>query len=297
MLIFLKISVTRVALKGRGLVENHGISVDESIQRVALVAFDAGMSAGEREFGALVVVKCGRNPALFIVTWSAEGFAGAVRKLAAVGFNVAAFAGQCGSLELNFLFARGHFVASAAGYSAMRADEREFRFGVIETIDVRPRFGAVAGFATEGGAIGAAALHAIAELPVMRIGVTGGAGAVFKMEWKNFIFAASGAGDVAIGTRNGDVSAGEWIAGIAMFRNGEEGAMPIHHRVATLAGVFVRSGGELTVMGVFVAIAAIRESHFVNGFFAGGQVALRAFNCDVLPFQGIFGSGVLFRAE
>ena len=58
---------------------------------------------------------------------------------------------------------------------------------MIEAVDVCPGLGGVAGFAAEGCAVGAPASHAIVELTFVGILVTGGAGAIFKMERKNFV--------------------------------------------------------------------------------------------------------------
>ena len=49
----------------------------------------------------------------------------------------------------------------------------------------------MAGFAAEGRAIGAFASHAIVEFAFVRIFVAGGAGAILKMERKNFVGAAA----------------------------------------------------------------------------------------------------------
>jgi len=84
----------------------------------------------------------------------------------------------------------------------MSAQKGEFSLGVIEAVDVRPGFYGVASFAAERRAIGAPASHTVVELAFVRILVASGARAIFEMERKNFVWAASQADFVAISTGN-----------------------------------------------------------------------------------------------
>jgi hypothetical protein len=61
--------------------------------------------------------------------------------------------------------------------------------------------------------------------------------------------------------------------------------MEIGHGVAFLAAIFVRLGGKLIIVGIFVAIEAGGELHLVNGLFTGGNVAFGAFHGDVLALE------------
>jgi len=155
---------------------------------------------------------------------------------------------------------------------------------MIEAVDVCPGLCGVAGFAAEGCAVGAPASHAIVELTFVGILVTGGAGAIFKMERKNFVCASTEADLVAISAGNRDVSAGQRKFSGFVLGDGEGGAMEIDHGVAGFTPIVVGSGSELIVMRIFVAIRASGEFHFVDGVLAGGDVALRAFDGDVLAF-------------
>ena len=65
-------------------------------------------------------------------------------------------------------------------------------------------------------------------------------------------------------------------------------------RVAALAGVEVRSPGELPIVLIFVAIGAVRKLNLEKCVFACGDVTLGAFNREVFPFERICGSGMIF---
>lgn len=73
--------------------------------------------------------------------------------------------------------------------------------------------------------------------------------------------------------------------------------MKILYGVAVFAAILVRSGGELVVMGVLMAIRARRELNFIDGILACWRVALVASNGGMLSIQWIFRGGVLFYAE
>ncbi len=179
----------------------------------------------------------------------------------------------------------------------MSANKRELGPGMIEAIHVCPGAHAVAGFAAEGRAIGAFASHAIVELTFVRIFVAGNTVAVFKMERKNLVGAAAKTGPVAIRTGDSYVRPCQRETCGFVFRNGESGAMEINNRMAVLAAIVVWCGGELVVVRVLVAIEACAEFHFVDGVFACGNMALRAFHGDVLALQRIVRGVVFLHAE
>lgn len=188
-------------------------------------------------------------------------------------------------------------MAFAAGYGAVSPHQRELGFGMVEAIDVYPGADVVAGFAAEGGAIGAFASHAIVELALVGILVAGGAGAILEMERKNLAGASTQAGLVAIGARDGDVSASQSEARGLVLGDGKRGAMEIDDGMAVFAAIIVWCGGELIIVGVLVAIEAGGEFHFVDGVFSRGNMALGAFHLDVFSLQRIAGRIVFLNAE
>ena len=73
---------------------------------------------------------------------------------------------------------------------------------------------------------------------------------------------------MAIIARNSGVGAGKREFRVAMFGNGEGGAMKIRNGVAILAAVEIGCGRELTVVSVLVAVRAGSEFYLVEGVFA-----------------------------
>ncbi len=71
------------------------------------------------------------------------------------------------------------------------------------------------------------------------------------------------------------------------------GLVPLQ-RVTALAGVKVRSPGELPVVLVFVAIGAVRKLNLEKRVFAFGDMTLGAFDGEMFPFERIGGSAVIF---
>ena len=188
-------------------------------------------------------------------------------------------------------------MAFTAGDGAMSANQSELSPGMVETVHFCPGTHAVAGFAAERRAIGAFASHAVVELPFVRILVAGSTVAIFKMERKNLVGAATKTGLVTIGAGDCYVGACQRETRSFVFRNAESGAMEINHRMAVLAAIVIGCGGKLVVVRVLVAIEACAEFHFVDGVFAGGEMALRAFHGDVLTLQRIVRGIVFLHAE
>lgn len=278
------------------LVDDRRLSRNQAHLGVALIAAHIGMTALQREAGTGVVIENGRNPALHVVTIGAYGFSG-FDELRVVRVFVALLAHLSCSFELDFLGAHRHLVAGAALHDAVRAEQREFCFGMIETVYVDPGAGVVAGFAAERRSVGAALRHAVVEFAMMRVRVAGGASHVREAEGHDFVGATGGAGFMAVETGDGGVSAGEWITRSAVLSDGEGGAMEVRDGVAGFAFVQVGRGGELKVVLVLVAIEAGGEFYFVDGVFTGGDVAFPAFNRDVFSAQRIGGIVMLFDAE
>lgn len=293
LLIFGVVAVAVGAL-GRGVfVENDRLAGNDMRLGMAAVAFQVGVAAGEGEMGARVVIEGGRHPALGIVAVAAMGFGIPGDKLRIVDVGVAGFTGVRSAGKARGGGGRG-LVTFGAGDRAMGAEEREFRFGVIEAVDVGPGLGSVASFAAEGGAVGAFASHAVLEFALMGIGVAGGTRAIVETEG----YRRAGGGDfMAIGAGHGGVSAGEREAGLAMLGDGESGAVEIGDGVAGFAAIVPGSGGELVVVRILVAIGAGFEFHFIDGVLAGRNMALGAIHLGVLALEGIGGSVMQFDGE
>lgn len=188
-------------------------------------------------------------------------------------------------------------MAGAALHHAVRAEKREFRFRMVEAVDIGPGPHVVAGFASLRCAVGASLGHAIFEFAVVGIRVAGSATAIFEAERHDFVGAACRPHLVTIGARNGGVGSGQYETSVAMLGDGKEGAVKIAHGMAIFAFVGVRSGGELAVMRVLVTIRAKSEFDLVNRIFTGGQMALSALDGNVFAFQRIARCVVLLHFE
>jgi hypothetical protein len=290
-------AVTFLTFKRRWFIEENGIAVDESCESVALFALYMRVPALQRQLGAFVVIERGRHPTLRIVTTLAESPSVVILKLATVRFFMAGIAILGCALELNFLRADRSFVASATFDCAVSAKERKFCFGMIESVYVRPGIGIVTRLATEGRSAGTFALHSIFELAVMRIRMACRAGYVGKTERQDLISAMRFARGMATRARNGRVSAGKRETWVAMHGDGVKGAVEIHDGVARFAAIVERRLGELIVVYILVAIGAIRKLDLVLRGLAGGNMALGAFDRDMLPLQRILWSRMLFDTK
>ena len=263
---------------------------------MALVAGYVGMATGQCEMGAGVVIEGGWDPALGVMAVATVGFAVLCNELGVVGVLVASLARLGGALEAGFVAGCG-LMAFAAGHRPVGADQREFGFGMIEAVDVCPGTGIVASFATEWSAIGALAGHAIIEFAPVRIFVASRARAVFELEGKHLVGTAAETYFMAIGARDGDVSANQGKARGLVLSDRERTPVKVDDGVARFAAVVVRRGGKLIVVRILVAIGASFEFHFIDGVFARGNMALRAFYLNVFALEGVAGSVVLFHAE
>src|SRR5260370_26619703 len=126
------------AAKGGGLVEQYVFPIHFFLLFVTVAARDAFMSALEGELRLLVIKERGL-PLVAVVALGAIALL--VGELLAVGIFVA-FAASLGSLaeihvEQGALHIR-RLVTIGAFHGTMRADEREFRGGVIELCHVAP---------------------------------------------------------------------------------------------------------------------------------------------------------------
>lgn len=220
-----------------------------------------------------------------------------LRKLACVGIFVTILTNMRSALELHFLGSDRHFMAITALDGAVGAEQREFRFRMVEAVDVSPGPYVMAGFAAQGRAVRAALRHALLELAVMRIVVACRTAQILEMEGQDFIGAARSAYLMTIGARHGCVSASQGETCVAMFGDSKSGTMKVQDGVTALAFIQIRLGCKLIVVSIFMAIRASREFHLVNRVFTCGKMAFAAFDCDVLALQRVIGSVVFLHTE
>jgi len=168
---------------------------------------------------------------------------------------------------------------------------------MVKTADINPRFGVVAGLAAERRSIGALLRHAILELSLVRIHVTGSAGTFIEVERENFVGSSAEAGFVTFRAGYGHVRAGQLKSSVLVLGNRECRAMEILYRVAIFAAVLVGRGGELLVVSVLVTIGAGRELHFVESVFAGRRVAFVAGDGDMFTLERIVRRRMFLHAE
>jgi len=121
------------------LVDDHIAAADRPGLRMTFGAGDVGMATSKREMGFDVVVERGWGPVLRIVAVRAVGFVVPGYELVVVDVVVAGFASLRRACKARGVIGGG-FVALRTGDSAMRAEKREFCFGVVEAGYVRPRF-------------------------------------------------------------------------------------------------------------------------------------------------------------
>ena len=282
---------------GSGLVKQDRLALNVPLLSVALRAGYVCVATSQWKLRALVVVKGGGGPALIDVAIRALRDSILSGKLCAVRVRVATLAILRRACKLNFMRTGERLVAFVACNRAMCADQREFRFGMVESTNIDPRARVVAGLASERGAIGALLRHAVFKFAFVGIGMAGGAGAVLKMEWQDLVGSSAEAYLVAFGASNGYVSAGQHETGVLMLGNREGRTMEVLYGMAILAAVLIRRGGKLLVMRVLVAVQTGRELHFVQSVFSGGSVAFVASDGRVFPLEWIVRRSMLFHPE
>jgi len=275
------------AILWRGFVEQNRLALDLALHGVAHRATHIRVAARQWELSPLIMVKRGRGPSLVHVAIPAFGNSVLGHKLAAVRIRVAGFAILRRSRKLNLLGAGERLVAFAAGDSAMRAEQGEFRFRMVEAADVNPGSGAVAALAAKCGSISALLRHAFLEFTLVGIGVTGGARAVREMERKNLVRSPAKSRFVALRAGDGYVSPSQDEVCVLMLGNRKRRAMEVLYGVAVLAAILVGSCGKLLVMSVLMAIRACREFHLVQSVLAGRRMAFVASDSRMFSFKRI----------
>ena len=155
----------------------------------------------------------------------------------------------------------------------------------------------MARFATGGRPIYPHLPHAIFELTFVRIGVTRGAGAILKLVEHGIFCLRRRFFLMTITTRDRDVPSGKHEPGLLVLRQSESGGPVSFQRMALLTAVEVWSGGELSLVFVFVAVKTARELYLVKRFFTFGDVALCTLHGGMLGLECVGSCRVLFHAE
>lgn len=168
---------------------------------------------------------------------------------------------------------------------------------MIEAVDIDPRPGAMARFAPQGRAICFFGRHTILEFALVRIGMAGGARAVLKVERQNLVCSSAKASLMAIRTGNCDVCSGQHKVCFLVFGDGECAAVEVLDRVTIVTSVLVRSGGELLVVLIFMAIRTRGKFHFILRFFPGRRMAFITRNSCMLAVERVFRCRVFLYSE
>ena len=276
----------------RLLINSHQLVIDHARLYVTFRAWNVGMASLQREMRLRIMVKGRRDPALRIMAVRAMGVA-FLRKLAVMHIPVTTLTKLRCSLELHFLCADGHLVTSATFDGAVRTQQRELRFRMVEAIHICPGPHVVAGFASERRPIGPELCHAILEFAVVRIRVARGAALILEMKRQNLVRSARRAHLMTIRAGHGCMRSRQSKTGVAMLGDSECGSVEVLDRVTAFTFVLIRRRGKLPIVCVLVAIGASRKLHFINRVLACRQMALGAFDGDMLPFQRVI-RGVVF---
>ena len=118
----------------------------------------------------------------------------------------------------------------------------------------------------------------------MNIHVASRTCAVIKVERQDFVRSSGKPHLVTIRTGDRGVRSCEHEPRLSVLRDRECRTMKIFYRMAVLATIQVRRRGELPVVGVLVAIQALRELHLVKGIFTRRSVAFFTGNARMLSF-------------
>jgi hypothetical protein len=94
---------------------------------------------------------------------------------------------------------------------------------------------------------------------------------------------------MAITAQDREMASRELEASLFVLRQGEAGWLESLDGVALLALVAPGRGGELGLVFVVVTVETASKLDLVEGFFAFGNVTLRAFELGVLAFKWILG--------
>ncbi len=188
-------------------------------------------------------------------------------------------------------------MAIATRDGAVRPFERKFRFRMVEAWDIDPRARIVAGLAAQRGPVGTTLGHTFVELTLVNIHVASRTRAVIKVEWQDLIRSSAKAQLVTIRAGDRGVRPCKHETRVSVLRDRECRTMKILYGMAVLATILVRRRGELPVVGVLVAIQALRELHLVKGVLTRRKVAFFTCNAGMLSLQWIVRCRMFFHAK
>lgn len=282
------------ALFRRGLVEQDGFAVDLMHQLVAIGAFHIRVHTLKRERRAPIVVEVRGPPFVAVV---AVGAGSDVRfcELFTVRILVALLTCLWRGLEVH-VHHRGfeirRLVAIDARGGAMCTYQRKSRLRVIKLGELFPRLGGVARLAPARVGCRFCLLHALIELPIVRIGVTTGATQICpvinscgRLQFGGLL--------VAIRTRHRNVLASQEEARFSVLLQRKR-RWPIRFNcVATFTRTEIRRCCELAGVLVFMTVGAVVKLHFEYRVDAARNVALFASNFGVRALQRICSCDVI----
>ena len=246
------------------LVEQNRFAFNHPVQLVTGGAAHVLMRASQCEVRPLLVIKQRRFPFHAVVTLRAARSSG-LCELVRMHVLMAVLTLHRSRFEIDIQQVRfkiWRLVAVNARRSAVRTQQRELRLRVIESGEFPPTLGGVAGLAPSLSAVSADSLHALLELPLMRIVMATGAVQIapvidhggLGLELCRFL--------VALGTGDGDVPASECEVSFLVLGQGKRGRLVAIHCVTTLAGIEIRRCGKLSRVTVAMAICAAIEFDF-----------------------------------
>jgi hypothetical protein len=161
--------MTNIAGGGRRFVKEHQIAFHRFFENVACRAGNILMSALERK-RRLFVIEQRRPP--FIAVVASSAIAGLGPELIRMRVLVALSARNRGMREIDVRHRQLHIgwlVAFGASNGAMRTQQREIRFGVIEFRRIFPYFGGMAKQASDRLAALSRSGHALRELALVHV--------------------------------------------------------------------------------------------------------------------------------
>lgn len=141
------------AVFGSGFVEKDRLAFHHAGVLVASRAAHVAMHALKREGGAGIVIEQRRLPLGTVVAVGARRRAICFGELRAMNIGMAAFTAGGRGFEVGihqFGFKIRRFVAIDAGHGAMRSDQWESGFGMVEAREFFPGFSRVASLASGG---------------------------------------------------------------------------------------------------------------------------------------------------
>ena len=265
----LHLPVARLALSRCGLIEDYALPTYIAFQFVTVAAWDVTVRTRKRERRAFVVIEQRRLPSRRVMATGAIGSVSTSSKLTSVRVLMAGKALLRSFVEVHILQAgllRWRTMAVAARHAPVGPKKRKLRFRVVETVELFPVRGCVAGLAAKGGAVGALGLHALPELAFVRIKMASGAGAVLKPVFHRNRRAGRHR-LVAIRADHRNVRAGQWKARLLVASQRKTRRLEPLQVVTRLAAILVGRSRELSFVNVFMTIFALRLRDFEEGVF------------------------------